>query len=89
MKLRDIDVFIVGNPPPAGGGRYFIFVKLVTDTGLVGYGEVYAAAVGPRAMEVVIRDLFDRHLRGENPRTSSSCSAAAIPAASRSGPTRP
>jgi len=67
MKLKQLEVFIVGNPPPGWGGRYFIFVKLTTDTGIVGYGEVYAAAVGPKAMEVVIHDVFERHMAGENP----------------------
>ena len=36
MKLTDLDVFIVGNPPPRTGGRYFIFVKLTTACGIVG-----------------------------------------------------
>ncbi len=67
MKLKKLEVFIVGNPPPGWGGRYFIFVKLTTDTGIVGYGEVYAAAVGPKAMEAVIHDVFERHMAGENP----------------------
>ena len=67
MKLRDLEVFVVGNPPPGFGGRYFIFVKLVTDTGIVGYGEVYAAAVGPIAMQAVIEDVFARHMLGQSP----------------------
>ncbi|MBI1383657.1 MAG: mandelate racemase/muconate lactonizing enzyme family protein [Rhizobiales bacterium] len=67
MKLRDLEVFVVGTPPPGWGGRYFIFVKVTADNGIVGYGEVYAAAVGPRAMEAVIRDVFERHRMGENP----------------------
>ena len=29
MRLRDLDVLVVGNPPPGFGGRYFLFVKLV------------------------------------------------------------
>jgi L-alanine-DL-glutamate epimerase-like enolase superfamily enzyme len=33
----------------------------------VGWGEVYAAAVGPDAMRAVIRDVFLRHMAGENP----------------------
>lgn len=48
MKLADLEVFIVGNPPPRTGGRYFIFVKLTTACGIVGYGEIYAAAFSPR-----------------------------------------
>ena len=67
MKLADLEIFVVGNPPPGWGGRYFIFVKLTTDNGIVGYGEVYAAAVGPEAMSAVISDVFERHMAGENP----------------------
>lgn len=67
MKLADLEIFVVGNPPPGWGGRYFIFVKLTTVCGIVGYGEVYAASVGPAAMQAVIRDVFERHMAGENP----------------------
>ncbi|MCP5086766.1 MAG: mandelate racemase/muconate lactonizing enzyme family protein [Rhodobacteraceae bacterium] len=67
MKLADLEIFVVGNRPPGWGGRYFIFAKLTTDNGIVGYGEVYAAAVGPAAMEAVIQDVFERHMLGENP----------------------
>ena len=67
LKLRDLEVLVVGNPPPGFGGRYFIFVKLVTDDGVVGWGEVYAASVGPEAMRAVIADVFARHMAGESP----------------------
>lgn len=67
MKLQDLEIFVVGTPPPGWGGRYWIFVKLTTDNGIVGYGEVYAASVGPDAMCAVIKDVFARHMAGENP----------------------
>ena len=67
MKLRDIEVLVVGNPPPGFGGRYFVLVKLTTDDGVVGWGEVYAATVGPEAMRAVIADVFERHMAGESP----------------------
>ena len=67
MKLKDLEIFVIGTPPPGWGGRYFIIVKLTTDNGIVGYGEVYAAAVGPLAMVGVIEDVFTRHMAGENP----------------------
>lgn len=67
MKLRDLDVLVVGTPPPGWGGRYWIFVKLTSDDGIVGYGEVYAASVGPKAMRAVIEDVFERHMQGESP----------------------
>ena len=38
MIIQDIKTWVVGNPPPQTGGRYFIFVKLVTDGGVVGDG---------------------------------------------------
>lgn len=67
MKLVDLEVIVVGNQPPNWGGRYFIFVKLTTDTGIIGYGEVYSASVGPEAMKAVIKDVFERHMMDENP----------------------
>jgi len=36
MILKKIKTFIVGNPPPLFGGRYWIFIKLITDKGIVG-----------------------------------------------------
>ncbi|MEM7303643.1 MAG: mandelate racemase/muconate lactonizing enzyme family protein [Pseudomonadota bacterium] len=67
MKLKDIRTFIVGNPPPSFGGRYFQFVKLTTDNGIVGYGEIYAASVGPKVQCAAAEDLFARHCQGESP----------------------
>ena len=67
MKLADLEILVVGNPPPGFGGRYFIFVKLTTDDGITGWGEVYAATVGPAAMRAVIEDVFARHMAGESP----------------------
>ena len=41
MKIVDVKTFVVGNPPPHFGGRYFVFLKLITDGGIEGVGEVY------------------------------------------------
>ncbi|MCB1339947.1 MAG: mandelate racemase/muconate lactonizing enzyme family protein [Pseudooceanicola sp.] len=67
MKLADLDVIVTSPPAPGWGGRYWILVKVTTDTGITGWGEVYAASVGPEAMAHVIRDVFERHMAGENP----------------------
>ena len=67
MKLQALDIFVVGNPSPGFGGRYFIFVKLTTTCGIIGHGECYAATVGPKAMTAVIRDVYERHLSDEDP----------------------
>ena len=67
MKLQDLDVIITSPSAPGWGGRYWILVKLTTDTGIVGWGECYASSVGPAAMEHVIRDVFERHMQEQNP----------------------
>jgi 2-dehydro-3-deoxyphosphogalactonate aldolase len=67
MKIQDLDIFIVGNPPPGWGGRYFTFVKLVTDNGIAGIGECYCATFGPKAMTAMIEDVFARYVLGMNP----------------------
>ena len=67
MKLQDLDIIITAPPAPGWGGRYWILVKLTTGDGITGWGECYAASVGPEAMRAVIADVFARHMEGENP----------------------
>ncbi|RKF17183.1 mandelate racemase/muconate lactonizing enzyme family protein [Roseovarius spongiae] len=67
MKLQDLDIIVTAPPAPGWGGRYWILVKVTTDDGITGWGECYAASVGPEAMRAVIEDVFARHMQGENP----------------------
>jgi galactonate dehydratase len=67
MKIKDLKTFVVGNPPPHFGGRYFIFVKLVTDAGIEGVGEVYCATFAPHVIVKMIEDVFERHVEGSDP----------------------
>ena len=67
MKISDIKTFVVGNPPPHFGGRYWIFLKLIADNGVVGYGEVYAATFGPHVITKMIEDVCQRHVIGSDP----------------------
>ncbi|WP_425040825.1 mandelate racemase/muconate lactonizing enzyme family protein [Primorskyibacter sp. S187A] len=67
MKLADLDVIVTAPPAPGWGGRYWILVKVTTACGITGWGECYAASVGPEAMRAVIADLFNRHFEGESP----------------------
>jgi galactonate dehydratase len=67
MKIVDLKTFVVGNPPPRRGGRYFLMLKLVTDNGIEGLGEVYAASFGPEVFEPFARDIFERHILGADP----------------------
>jgi L-alanine-DL-glutamate epimerase-like enolase superfamily enzyme len=67
MKITDIKTWVVGNPPPKTGGRYFIFVRLTTDGGVKGYGEAYSAAFGPHLTAKLIEDVAERYLVGRDP----------------------
>ena len=67
MKLDSVKVFIVGNPPPGYGGRYFVFLKLRTACGIEGVGEAYAATFGPKVIAAMIEDVFARRFVGRDP----------------------
>ena len=67
MKLQSIETFVVGNPPPSRGGRYFIFVQLTTACGVVGTGEIYSATFGPHLCAAMAEDLFARVFEGQDP----------------------
>ncbi|MEQ8305208.1 MAG: mandelate racemase/muconate lactonizing enzyme family protein [Hoeflea sp.] len=67
MKISDVKTFVVANPPPQAGGRYFLFVKLTTDGGVVGYGEAYDAAFDPHLTAKLIEDVAGRYLVGRDP----------------------
>ena len=67
MKLADVKTFVVGNPPPHNGGRYFVFVKLTTDGNVSGVGEAYCVPFHPDIVARMLEDVFSRYLHGEDP----------------------
>ena len=67
MKLADIRTFVVGNPPPHFGGRYFVFVKLTTACGISGVGEAYCVPFEPHLVAKMIEDVFARYAQGTDP----------------------
>ena len=67
MKLTDIQTFVVGNPPPHFGGRYFVFVKLTTDGNVSGIGEAYCVPFDPHLVAKLIEDMFERYVHGTDP----------------------
>jgi galactonate dehydratase len=67
MKLTDIKTFVVGNPQPGVGGRYFVFVKLTTDGNVHGVGEAYCVPFHPELVARMLVDVFGRYLAGEDP----------------------
>jgi 2-dehydro-3-deoxyphosphogalactonate aldolase len=67
MKLTGIQTFVVGNPPPHFGGRYFVFVKLSTDNGSTGLGEAYCVPFSPHLVAQMCEDVFARYMEGCDP----------------------
>jgi galactonate dehydratase len=67
LKLREIRTFVVGNPPPHNGGRYFVFAKLTTADGICGVGEAYGVPFQPQQVARLLEDVFARYLEGEDP----------------------
>ncbi len=58
MRIVDVTPYLVGPKPSSDGwstGQIVVFVKLETDTGLVGWGEAYALSYRERAIcEIII-----------------------------------
>jgi len=67
VKIESLETFVVGNPPPHYGGRYFIFVKLRTRCGIEGIGEVYTATFSPQVVAAMIEDVFEHHFVDADP----------------------
>ena len=61
MKITDIKTFLVG-----GGGRNWVYVKILTDQGIYGIGEAYSA--GPDEATVKVIEDFKSWLIGNDPR---------------------
>ncbi len=67
MNVSDVKTFVVANPPPHHGGPYFVFLKLVTDNGIEGLGEVYGVPFHPSVTERMILDVAERQVIGRSP----------------------
>jgi 2-dehydro-3-deoxyphosphogalactonate aldolase len=57
----------VGNPPPGFGGRYYVFIKLIADTGVEGVGEIYNLPFHPHIVEKMACDVVERYVVGQDP----------------------
>jgi galactonate dehydratase len=67
MKISDVKTYVVGNPPPHHGGRYFVFLKLTTDGGVEGFGEAYSVPFHPHTVARMIEDVCERCVIGADP----------------------
>ncbi len=67
MKIVDVETYIVGNPPPHRGGINWVFLKIVTDEGIEGWGECNAPWYREHALVQYIRELSRRFVIGQDP----------------------
>ena len=67
MKIVDAKTWAVANPPPHRGGPCWVFVKLVADDGVCGYGEAYGVPFSPRVTCRMIEDVAERYVVGADP----------------------
>ncbi len=67
MKIQELKTFVVANPPPHHGGPYWVFLKLTTDGGVRGYGEVYGVPFSPAKVTMLIEDVVERYVIGTDP----------------------
>jgi 2-dehydro-3-deoxyphosphogalactonate aldolase len=72
MRISGVETIMVQPPAGTAGGKLWTFVKVLTDSGIVGYGEAQLSA-NPTApykadsLAFMVRDLCDAVLIGENP----------------------
>ena len=70
MKLTSVTAYAIRTPPPNFGGYYWYFVRLETDSGLVGWGEtaiLFSLYGLERGFERLAEAVYHRYLDGKNP----------------------
>ena len=67
MKIVDYKIFPVRTPPPHLGGPCWMFVRLTTDDGIRGIGEIYSVPFHPSVVAAMAADVCERHVVGANP----------------------
>ena len=68
MKVTGIETILIDNVPPYRGGIKWLFIKLMTDEGLVGLGErVTGGARNLTSQIALLDDLCEQFVIGENP----------------------
>ncbi len=73
MKVVDIKTMVVENEEPYIGGRYLLFLELLTDEGITGLGERVTGGAYSRNLDdlvsqiSLIKELAGQYVIGENP----------------------
>ena len=68
MKIADFKIYPVATPPPHHwGGECWLFVRLETDGGVVGYGEIYSVPFSPLTAAAMAADICGQFVVGADP----------------------
>ncbi|MFN8525304.1 MAG: mandelate racemase/muconate lactonizing enzyme family protein [Chloroflexota bacterium] len=68
MKVTRLETILLDNEPPYRGGIKWLFIKLHTDDGIVGLGELRTGGLRNMATGIAhLNDLCDRFVIGQNP----------------------
>jgi galactonate dehydratase len=67
MKITEVKTYVVGTPPPHRGGFNWVFVKLMTDEGICGYGEVGSTRVNERTSVELLKEMGEYFVVGSDP----------------------
>lgn len=67
MKIVELKTFVVGNPDHRKGGKNWVFVKLLTDEGIAGYGECNAVFDRQRTLVQMMEDFAEMYVIGADP----------------------
>ena len=67
MKITSVTTFPVKNPMPGRGGPLFLFVKLTTDSGVEGIGEIFGLPFSGLIAAGMAEDVCERMVIGTDP----------------------
>ncbi len=69
MKVTGVETFPIAVPPEQPGGPYWMFLRLDTDEGVSGYGELMFMPLGFRwpVVSTMVEDLVDQAVLGHDP----------------------
>jgi galactonate dehydratase len=72
MRVTGVETFPIALPPPRRGGNHWMILRLDTDAGISGYGEMMLLSHAYRwpVIEAMIHDLVDQALVGHDPYNS-------------------
>ena len=67
MKIKDVFFYPIKIRSNAKGGVYWFLLKLITDSGVEGWGEIIWNAYDPATLETMVMDMAENYIIGANP----------------------